>query len=180
MVRRLVRGRLAAACRVVVVWAWFAGATTAEAQTPSVGELVRMSEQELDRIYRQGGAATVPSGKIRGTALVRPGSRWNRPLAKAARPLWQGKVFDGDGGGAINRFFGMRVIRGEVYQGESWFDGGPALILDYQRTSRLYAPYRDEIRQIGPGLYLGRMYERTEPRPTQTLYFVLEDRAASR
>ena len=60
--------------------------------------------------------------------------------------------------------------------GESWYDGRPALILDYSRTSRLYSPYRDEIRQVGPGLYLGRMYERTAPQPTLTTYFALEDR----
>ena len=42
-------------------------------------------------------------------------------------------------------------------------DGQPATILDYSETSHLYANYRDEIRQVGPGLFLGAMYSRTTP-----------------
>ena len=76
----------------------------------------------------------------------------------AARLLWQGKVFEPDESTAVNRFFGMRVIRGQLYQGPSWLDGGPSLVLDYSQTSRIYADNRDEIRQIAPGLFLGLMY----------------------
>jgi hypothetical protein len=50
------------------------------------------------------------------------------------------------------------------------------LILDYSRTSRVYAQYRDEIRQVGPGLYLGVMHARTAPQPTFKTYFALADR----
>jgi hypothetical protein len=53
-------------------------------------------------------------------------------------------------------------------------DGRPALIIDYSRTSHVYARYRDEIRQVGPGLYLGLMYTRTAPQPTLKTYFLLE------
>ena len=57
---------------------------------------------------------------------------------------------------------------------ESWRDGGPALILDYSQTSLLYAPYRDEIRQIAPGLYLGLMFDRNTCPPKLKMYFALE------
>ena len=50
------------------------------------------------------------------------------------RLVWQGKIFKEDGTGAVNRFFGVRMIKAEVYPGESWLDGGSSLILDYQNT----------------------------------------------
>lgn len=95
-------------------------------------------------------------------------------MSAGARLVWQGKTIDPSGASATNRFFGLPMIRGQLYQGQSWLDGGPAVILDYAETSRVYAQNRDEIRQIAPGLYLGLMYGRTEPQPTLKLYFVLE------
>ena len=75
---------------------------------------------------------------------------------------------------AVNRFFGLPMIRAQVFQDQSWLDGAPALVLDYSRTSRVYAQYRDEIRQVAPGLFLGLMYARTTPQPTLRMYFALE------
>ena len=77
---------------------------------------------------------------------------------------------------AINRFFGLPIIRGRVYQGASWLDGRPSLILDYQGTSRLYDHYRDEIRQVGPDLYLGLMFDRTTAPPPTAMYFAFQPR----
>ena len=42
-------------------------------------------------------------------------------------------------------------IRGQLYEGPSWLDGRPSLVLDYSQTSRIYADNRDEIRQVAPG-----------------------------
>jgi len=75
---------------------------------------------------------------------------------------------------AVNRFFCVRIIRGQVYEGCSWHDGAPALILDYGQTSFVYQHYRDEIRQVAPGLYLGIMYDRTKAPPKVVMYFALE------
>jgi hypothetical protein len=75
---------------------------------------------------------------------------------------------------AVNRFFGLPLVRARVFQDQSWLDGAPALALDYSQTSRVYAQYRDEIRQVAPGLLLGLMYARTAPQPTLRMYFVLE------
>ena len=66
---------------------------------------------------------------------------------------------------AVNRFFGLRLVRAQVYQGPSWLDGQPSLVLDYSQTSRIYADNRDEIRQVAPGLLLGLMYDRTTAPP---------------
>ena len=58
--------------------------------------------------------------------------------------------------------------------GTELVDGGPALVLDYSRTSRVYADNRDEIRQVAPGLFLGLMYDRTTSPPRLQMYFALE------
>ncbi len=137
-------------------------------------DLVRMSPPELLALYRQGGVRALPCGKVKGRPFVDPGSRMAVPASKVARVLWQGKVINCAEGKAKNKFFGLRVIEGELYYGSSWLDGGPALILDYQRTSHVYAKYRDEIREVAPGLFLGLMYERTCPQPTFTMFFGLE------
>ena len=46
----------------------------------------------------------------------------------------------------------------EVYKGESWFDGKECIVLDYSKTSIVASRIRDEIRQIGQGMYLGIVY----------------------
>lgn len=156
----------------------FAPWSDARAQAPALTarDLVNMSGPELDALYRGGAAVGLPSGRLRGTALPAPGARANGLMSTGARLIWQGKTVDSSGQLATNRFFGLPMIQGQLYLGESWLDGGPALILDYADTSRLYARNRDEIRQIAPGLYLGLMYGRTQPHPTLRLYFALEVR----
>ena len=135
--------------------------------------LIRMSEQQLDALYARGVARPLPEGFVRGVALVAPGKPWAVPASKSARLVWQGKVIRSCDGVAINQFFGLKTIRAAMGPGPSWRDGGPAWILDYQDTSIVYEKNRDEIRWIGPGLYLGRMYKRTKECPKMTLWFVL-------
>lgn len=145
----------------------------AQAQTLTAERLVRMTGPELDALYRQGAAVGIPPGRVRGTALLAPGTRRNGAMAAGTRLVWQGKVFDSAEPLAVNRFFGLPVVRARVMQDQSWLDGAPSLVLDYSQTSRVYAQYRDEIRQVAPGLFLGLMYARTAP-PTLRMYFVLE------
>jgi hypothetical protein len=152
----------------------------ARGQTPSAAtsldQLLRMSPAELESLYRQGTTVAIPEGPIRGTAILSPGTRRTRPLSRGARLFWQGKVFEPGGATAVNRFFGLRIVRAQVVQDSSWLDGGPALVLDYSQTSRIYANNRDEIRQVAPGLFLGLMYDRTTSPPGLKLYFALETR----
>jgi hypothetical protein len=137
-------------------------------------QLVRMSPCELEQLYSQGSLAAIPPGAIRGQALLNPGTKLAVPSSSVSRLAWQGKVFETDGCRAINRFFGVRMIKANVYTAESWRDGRPALILDYSQTSLLYAPYRDEIRQVAPGLFLGLMFDRRVCPPKLKMYFALE------
>jgi hypothetical protein len=143
---------------------------------PSIGgleDLVRLSPAQLDALYANGTATAIPAGKVKGRAIYFPGTSMAVPASRAARLIWQGKVFDPSGRSAVNRFFGVKAVRAEVYAAESWRDGNPALILDYSETSKVYARYRDEIRQVAPGLYLGLMYARTSPSPSLKMYFAL-------
>jgi hypothetical protein len=152
------------------------GQTVPASAAVTLDQLLQMSPEQLDAIYRQGSAVAIPEGRIRGTAILSPGTRRTRVLSRGARLMWQGKVFEPGETSAVNRFFGVRVVRGQVYQGPSWLDGQPSLVLDYSQTSRVYANNRDEIRQVAPGLFLGLMYDRTTAPPGLMMYFALESR----
>lgn len=54
--------------------------------------------------------------------------------------------------------FAIPAIRANVYKTTSWFDQKPAIALDYSKTSFVARPIRDEIRQVEPGLYLGKVW----------------------
>ena len=140
----------------------------------TLDDLVPLSAPQLEALYRQSPTGAIPSGKVRGRALY-PDARFPKLRSDAARLAWQGKVFRPESGTAINRFFGLRAIQGNVTYGPSWLDGQPAIILDYEGTSRLYGPYRDEIRQVAPGLYLGLMYDRRTSPPGMKMYFSFEE-----
>jgi hypothetical protein len=133
-----------------------------------------MSPCALEELYAQGCPTPIPPGKIRGQALLHPGTKLAVPTSRASRLAWQGKIFHTNGQTAVNRFFGLRMIKANVYMAESWRDGRPSLILDYSQTSLVYNHYRDEIRQIAPGLYLGLMFDRTVCPPKLKMYFALE------
>lgn len=151
------------------------GVRAQEAFAPlDAAALLRMDEARLQEVYRGGAVAGLPSGRTRGTVLPAPGTRRNAAMSAAARLVWQGKEVDPAGTTAVNRFFGVRSVAGRLYQGQSWLDGGPTLVLDYAGSSRVYANKRDEIRLIAPGLYLGIMHDRSTNPPTVDLYFVLE------
>ncbi len=178
---RIIRG-FSLRVLVVAVASWCGSGLIVEAraQSPSgaisLDQLLRMSPAELESLYRQGTVVAIPAGPIRGTALLSPGTRRTRALSRGARLFWQGKVFEPGGTTAVNRFFGLQLVRAQVLQGPSWLDGGPALVLDYSQTSRVYADNRDEIRQVAPGLFLGLMYDRTTAPPGLQMYFALETR----
>lgn len=163
----------------VIAGAWItllsaAGTTAARGDDIDGAGLQRMTAAQLDALYRSAAPGPTPRGKVRGVPIVAPGKPYGPAASKAARAVWQGKVFRDDGLTAVNRFFGLRVIEGRLSSAPSWVDGRPSLILDYQGTSRVYGRYRDEIRQVGPNLYLGVMFARTDAAPTFTRYFAFE------
>jgi hypothetical protein len=92
---------------------------------------------------------------------VAPGTTYSPSLAEfISNFAWQGKVFDGEKGVLRNKIlpFGLNAIIAKVYKDKSWLDGKECIVLDYSDTSLLAQWIRDEIREIGPKQYLGKVY----------------------
>ena len=172
----VVTGAVIAASQVTGGPGWAQAQAPAVPPAPAVTNdgLVRMSPAELEQLYRLARPGRPPRGRVRGIPMVAPGKSYAAAASRAGRLVWQGKVFSDDGSAAVNRFFGVKAVRGKVSYGSSWLNGQSSLILDYQDTSLVYGRYRDEIREVAPGLYLGAMFARTKPRPTFTRFFAFE------
>jgi hypothetical protein len=84
---------------------------------------------------------------------------------------WKGKIFQPDGS-FINRWATHNAVVAQSFLAPSWTDGGAAVIVDYPPGTPVFGGTRDEIREIAPGVWLGRFYE-TGCCPTFRGYFVL-------
>ncbi|WP_273734269.1 hypothetical protein [Mycolicibacterium septicum] len=112
----------------------------------------------LDLLFRQSEAGPIPDGDTRGTLLAWPGTWLAKPLALLVRVIiWQGKVLDRREGVLRNKVtpFGLRLVKARLSVASSWVDDGDCVLIDYSTTSFLARMVRDEIRQVGPDLYLG-------------------------
>ncbi len=127
----------------------------------AVADLRSRSKAELDDIFRDAEPGPIPQGPARGTALIAPGTPLEGVLASLVRTFWwKGKIFRPETHDLKNRIspLGIPLIRARVYQDRSWFAPGDAIILDYSKSSFVAQKIRDEIRQVGPDLYLGQVY----------------------
>ena len=126
-----------------------------------VAQLLQMSKEQLDDLFRASPPGDIPDGEARGTAIIAPGTKYSESIAEFINHFgWQGKVFDANKAVLKNKVsaFGVQAIVARVYKGESWLDGKECIVLDYSETSMLAHWIRDEIRLIGPGFYLGVVY----------------------
>ena len=126
-----------------------------------VPKLMKMSQAELDELFTKSPTGEIPDGEAEGTAIVAPGTNFSPDMARIVSLFaWQGKSFDAKKGQLKNRIlpFGLNAIIARVYKAPSWLDGKECIVLDYSDTSLVAQWIRDEIRQIGPGLYLGKVY----------------------
>ncbi|SEM72223.1 hypothetical protein [Nitrosomonas marina] len=123
------------------------------------------SREELDEIYRNAEPGDIPSGDTHGTAIL-AGSIFSKIVAAFARLFaWQGKVFDlfcpeAQAGLLVNKItpFSLSFIVAKVYRDKSWLDGKDTIVIDYSKTSFVAKAIRDEIREIEPGVYLGKVW----------------------
>lgn len=126
---------------------------------------LQLSREELDEIYRKAKAGEIPRGDTQGTAIV-AGSLFSKSIAAFARMFaWQGKVFDifasdGESGILVNKItpFSLTFIVAKVYRDASWMDGKETIVIDYSKTSFFAKVIRDEIREVEPGVYLGKVW----------------------
>lgn len=132
---------------------------------PLVAKWLDKSRHELDEIYRNAEAGSIPSGDTRGTAIV-TGSLFSKTLAAFARLFaWQGKIFDlfppdRQNGILVNKItpFSLTFVVAKVYRDASWMDGKETIVIDYSKTSFFAKAIRDEIREVEPGVYLGKVW----------------------
>src|SRR5262245_48175658 len=124
-------------------------------------KLMTLSQDELDVLFKASPAGDIPNGEAKGTAIIAPGTSISDEIASMVKFFaWQGKVFDAQKGLLKNKIsaFGLAAIVARVYKDKSWLDGKECIVLDYSDTSLVAQWIRDEIRLIGPNLYLGKVY----------------------
>jgi hypothetical protein len=131
-------------------------------RTPyDIQRLLQMSQAQLDQLFTSSEPGDIPDGEATGTAIVAPGTTYSPDIAKFINLFaWQGKVFDAKNGVLRNKILplGLNAIIAKVYKAESWLDGKECIVLDYSETSLVAHWIRDEIREISPGVYLGKVY----------------------
>jgi len=124
-------------------------------------QLLKMSQAELEDLFKASPAGPIPDGEAKGTAIIAPRTSISPEIAEFINLFaWKGKTFDGKRGVLSNRIlpFALNAIIAEVYKDKSWLDGQECIVLDYSKTSLVAHWIRDEIRQIGPNMYLGKVY----------------------
>jgi hypothetical protein len=126
-----------------------------------VEALLKMSQSQLDELFTNSRPGDIPDGEATGTAIVAPGTTFSPEIARFISLFaWQGKIFDAKKGVLRNKILplGLSAVIAKVYKEDSWLDGKECIILDYSETSLVAHWIRDEIREIDPGMYLGKVY----------------------
>jgi hypothetical protein len=127
----------------------------------TIEQLLAMPQADLDKLFTASKPGPIPNGEAQGTAIIAPGTKFSKDTASfISHFAWQGKVFDAKKGLLKNKIspLGLNAIVARVYKDKSWLDGKECIVLDYSDTSILAQWIRDEIRQIGPNFYLGKVY----------------------
>ena len=159
---------LLAGCLVLAI----APGTRADSCPLTLDHLKKLSECELTRLFEQGTVNQIPVGYAKGRVLLMTDAKLPRLKARMASSFWKGKHFDDDGG-FINQFVGFQALRSKAELGTSWHDGKPCIVIEYPSNTPLFGNNRDELREIAPGLYLARLYERC-PCPRSIGYFAIQ------
>jgi hypothetical protein len=124
-------------------------------------QFLKMSDEQLDNLFRDSPAGEIPDGEGEGTAIIKPGSSVSDDIARFVHLFtWKGKVFDRAKGALRNKILplGHKAIVAKVYKDKSWLDQKECIVLDYSQTSLVAKWIRDEIREVAPGIFLGVVY----------------------
>jgi hypothetical protein len=167
------------ACASLAVCLFTAAAAHADEAVPdapilSLDQLTHMSWPELERLYREADAGAIPQGYAAGKAIYSPCSPFAGLHSRVTGALWHGKVFDSASCSLVNQWSGFRAIHARVAYGPSCLDGKTSIVMDYGETSLVWADVRDEVREVAPGLYLGRMVRRKKCGLEFQFFFALQ------
>ena len=136
----------------------FRSAAVARQDALDERSLRRLDNRELDVLFRSSPAGNIPHGRLPGTGLLFPGTVLCGPLALLVRLfVWQGKQTEASGRSLKNLVGPLRLrsIRALLSHDRSWVDGEKCVLIDYSTSSTVARMVRDEVRLVGPGLYLG-------------------------
>ena len=143
------------------------------AQIGTLDDLAVLGPDELMELYRSARTPTLEEldGKLTGRMLAAPRAQaphvraWLAKFAKSPLFPWQGKTFQhetADHGHGVNRLLGERVtwFRFHTYVGPSHAGDFDAVHLDYSHDGNppVVRKVKDEVREVGPGVYLGLAY----------------------
>lgn len=130
-----------------------------------IEQWLSLPRDELDKVYKKAKPGAMPQGDTEGTAIWAGGVFPGLFSAVARLLAWQGKVFDlfapgFNSGVVVNKVspLGLNLIVAKAYRDKSWLDGKDTIVIDYGSTSLLARAIRDEIREVEPGLYLGKVW----------------------
>jgi hypothetical protein len=123
-----------------------------------------------EALFRDGTLGCGPFGSTRGTVLYADG-RHPRLQALLQGVVWKGKTFHGDGTFTNRWLGGVQAVSAAVCEEPSWLDGQPCLVMQYAPDAPVFGNVRDELRQIAPGVWLGRSYDAPTGHPKN--WFVL-------
>jgi hypothetical protein len=162
---------------------------------PSVERMARMGVDALGALYAKGAAPRLRDldGAPRGRMLTWVGPLGRDRAHEAVRQFarssvfpWGGKSFSSSTearGRGINR---VRLL-GDAFPfatsiGPSVLDGRPCLVLDYDQPENPWfiRQIHDELREVGPGVYLGPAMWKSRPAPKLVLFFAIETRRGAR
>ncbi len=156
----------------------------------TIPELRRMNFEQLGDVYRSARrpqALSDLNGDALGAMLA-----WRKPasgpLARLLEAMgssrkfpWEGKTFGSDhpdrgtGINRINLFRKMKWFPFSTRFDDSFLDGQPTFVLDYsgQGNPPLIAQIVDEVREVGPGVYMGPAAVTIGGTPRPVLFFAV-------
>lgn len=136
----------------------------------TIDQLIGISQKRLDDLFSANEPGPIPVGNSQGAAIVHPGSFTARVVRWFVYKFaWQGKIFTQYKCPKCDDLVltllenkigptGINTIEARVYYDTSWLDQKKVIVLDYSKTSFVAQKIRDEIRLVGPNLYLGKVW----------------------